>query len=232
MSSSSPATRPPATAPRAWWPDCPARRLTQLYVGLALYGASTALTVRAGLGLNPWGVLHEGLAHRTGWSFGSITIVVAAAVLLLWIPLRQRPGIGTVSNVVVIGVAVDATLALLDAPTQLPVRMALLVSGVGLNGLASACYIGAGLGPGPRDGLMTGLVCRYGGSLGAVRTGLEVTVLALGWLLGGTVGVGTVLYALSIGPLVHRLLPPLTVTAPPASGPPRPARGTPAAGSR
>ena len=139
-------------------PHRPGRRLAQLYVGLVLYGASMALTVRSGLGLNPWGVFHEGLAHRTGWSFGSITIVVATGVMLLWIPLRQRPGIGTLSNVLVIGVAVDATLTLLSAPTQFPARVALLVSGIGLNGLAAACYIGAGLGPGPRDGLMTGRI--------------------------------------------------------------------------
>ena len=196
-----------------WRPYRPARQLTQLYAGLVLYGVSMALMVRSQLGLNPWGVLHEGLALRTGWTFGLVSIVVAAAVLLLWIPLRQRPGIGTVSNVIVIGVAVDATLTLLSTPSGLATRAALLVTGIVLNGLASACYIGAGLGPGPRDGLMTGWVHHYGGSLRVIRTGLEVAVLSIGWLLGGTVGLGTVLYAVGIGSLVQLFLPSVTVAA-------------------
>lgn len=197
---------------RPWWvPHRPLRQLSQLHLGLVLYGTSVALMVRSQLGLNPWGVLHEGLALRTGWSFGLVTIVVAASVLLLWVPLRQRPGIGTVSNVVVIGLAADATLALLQPPTAVLARVVLLVAGIVLTAVASACYIGAGLGPGPRDGLMTGWIDRFGGSLRAVRTALEVTVLVLGWLLGGTVGIGTVLYAVGIGPLVQRFLPPLTV---------------------
>ncbi|TFV47197.1 hypothetical protein E4P43_15285 [Blastococcus sp. TF02A-35] len=188
------------------------RRLTQLYLGLVLYGVSVALMVRAGLGLNPWGVFHQGLARQTGWSLGVITILVAGAVLLLWIPLRQQPGIGTISNVVVIGVAIDASLVLLPEPHASPVRWAVLLAGILGNGLASACYIGAGLGPGPRDGLMTGWVGRYGGSVRAVRTTLEVTVLAIGWLLGGVVGAGTVLYAVGVGPLIQRSLPVLTVS--------------------
>ena len=141
-----------------------------------------------------------------------MTIAVGAAVLLLWLPLRQRPGIGTLSNVVVIGLAVDATLALLDAPESLAARWVLLLAGIGLNAVATAHYIGAGLGPGPRDGLMTGWVRRYGGSVRLVRTTIEVTVLAVGWLLGGTAGIGTVLYAVSIGPLVQLLLPRFTLT--------------------
>jgi uncharacterized membrane protein YczE len=136
---------------------------------------------------------------------------VGALVLLAWIPLRQWPGFGTVSNVVVIGLAVDATLAALPAPDAMPLRIGFMLAGVGLNGVASAAYIGARLGPGPRDGLMTGLVRRTGRSVRLVRTSIEVTVLVAGWLLGGTVGVGTVVYALAIGPLVHVLLPPLTV---------------------
>jgi uncharacterized membrane protein YczE len=188
------------------------RRLVQLYVGLVLYGVSMGMQLRAGLGLDPWDVFHQGLNERLGWSFGTVTIVVGALVLLLWIPLRQWPGIGTLSNVVVIGVAVDATLAVLDSPSGLWARSALLVGGIVLNGLAGGCYIGAGLGPGPRDGLMTGLVRRTGGSVRLVRTGIEAAVLLVGWALGGTVGVGTVLYAVSIGPLVHFFLPRLTVT--------------------
>jgi len=190
------------------------RRLVQLYAGLILYGASMGLMIRAGLGLDPWDVLHQGLAERLPLSFGMVTIVVGALVLLAWIPLRQRPGIGTLSNVVVIGLAVDATLAVLPAPDALALRVAFLLAGVGLNGVATAAYIGARLGPGPRDGLMTGLVRRTGRSVRMVRTSIEVTVLAVGWLLGGTVGVGTVLYALGIGPLVHVLLPVLTVPEP------------------
>ena len=193
------------------------RRLVQLYAGLLLYGASMALMIRAGLGLDPWDVLHQGLAERLPLSFGMVTIVVGALVLLAWIPLRQRPGFGTISNVIVIGLAVDAALAVLPAPDAPALRVTFILAGVGLNGVATAAYIGARLGPGPRDGLMTGLVRRTGRSVRLVRTSIEVTVLAAGWLLGGTVGVGTVVYALGIGPLVHVLLPVLTV--------PEPARG-------
>lgn len=187
------------------------RRLAQLYAGLVLYGISMALMIEAALGLNPWDVLHEGLAGRVPLTFGQVTIAVGALVLLAWIPLRQRPGFGTVSNVVVIGLAVDASLALLPAPDSLLVRAVWLASGIGLNAVATAAYIGARLGPGPRDGLMTGLVRRTGSSVRIVRTLLEVSVLATGWLLGGTVGIGTVAYALAIGPLVHVMLPRLTV---------------------
>ena len=187
------------------------RRLLQLYLGLVLYGASMALMVRASLGLDPWDVLHEGLTRHVPLTFGQVTIVVGAVVLLGWIPLRQRPGLGTLSNVVVIGLAVDATLAVLPAPAALPMQIAFLIGGVALNAVATAAYIGARFGPGPRDGLMTGLVARTGRSVRLVRTTIELSVLAAGWLLGGTVGVGTVLYALAIGPLVHLLLPLLTV---------------------
>lgn len=187
------------------------RRLVQLYAGLSLYGFSMALMIRAQLGLDPWDVFHQGVSRHVGWSFGTITIVTGALVLLLWIPLWQRPGLGTVSNVVVIGVAVDASLALVPAPHGLGVRGVVLVGGIVLNALAGALYIGARLGPGPRDGLMTGLVARTGWSIRAVRTGIEVTVLAVGWTLGGSLGLGTVLYAVAIGPLVQVLLPRLTV---------------------
>jgi uncharacterized membrane protein YczE len=192
----------------------PVRRLVQLYAGLVLYGASMALQIRAGLGLDPWDVFHQGVAEHTGLSFGTVVILTGAVVLLAWMPLRQRPGIGTVSNVLVIGIAVDASLALLPAAGSDAVAVAMLLAGVGLNGVASGAYIGAGLGPGPRDGLMTGLVRRTGGSIRVVRTSIEVTVLAVGAALGGTVGLGTVLYALSIGPLVHVLLPRFTIPQP------------------
>lgn len=187
------------------------RRLIQLFAGLTLFGASLALLVEAGLGLAPWDVLHEGLSLVTPLSIGTWVIITGAAVLLLWIPLHQRPGVGTISNVIVIGVALDVTLALLPTATGLGVRVAFLVLGVVGNAVATAAYIGARLGPGPRDGLMTGLAAR-GWSIGVARSVVELTVLAVGWLLGGTVGVGTLVYALGIGPLVQPLLPMLSVT--------------------
>ena len=201
------------------------RRLIQLYAGLALYGVSMALIIRSALGNMPWDVLHQGLAGRIGWSIGAVSILVGALVLLAWIPLRQRPGLGTVSNVVVIGLAVDATLAVVPAPSALAWRMGLLVLGVLLNAVATASYIGVHLGPGPRDGLMTGLVRRTGGSVRLVRTSIEVGVVACGWLLGGTLGLGTVLYAVAIGPLVQVLLPRLSLS--PAASPTRPADAPP-----
>jgi len=187
------------------------RRIVQLFTGLALYGVSMALLIRSELGLDPWDVLHQGIAGRVGWSIGTVTIALGAVVLLLWIPLRQRPGFGTLANVVVIGLAVDAALAVLPAVAGLPGRTALLVGGIVLNAVATGAYLGARMGPGPRDGLMTGVVGRTGWSVRGVRTAIEVTVLAAGWLLGGTVGIGTVAYALAIGPLVHRLLPLLAI---------------------
>ncbi|MEU8591380.1 hypothetical protein AB0C59_30965 [Streptomyces sp. NPDC048664] len=182
------------------------RRLFQLYAGLALYGASSALLVQAGLGLDPWNVLHQGLSKVTGLNMGLVLTLVGAAVLLLWVPLRQRPGLGTVSNVLVIGFAMDAVLTLLPDVRALAVRVPLLLLGVVLNGAATGLYIAADLGPGPRDGLMTGLHRRTGRSIRVMRTAVEVTVMATGLLLGGTVGVGTVLYALSIGPLAQFFL--------------------------
>ncbi|MGW4888814.1 membrane protein YczE [Streptomyces murinus] len=183
-----------------------ARRLVQLYVGLTLYGVSSALLVTSGLGLEPWGVLHQGLARRTGLSIGEVAIVVGAAVLLLWIPLRLRPGLGTVSNVFLIGLSLDGTLALLPPAHSLLARVPLMLAGVLLNGAATGLYIAARFGPGPRDGLMTGLHQRTGRSIRLMRTIIEVAVVATGFALGGTIGVGTVLYALSIGPLAQFFL--------------------------
>ncbi len=168
------------------------------------------MLTRADLGLDPWNVLHEGLTKLTGLTFGTIIAISSVAVLLLWIPLRQRPGIGTVLNVIIISVTVDLTRAVLPEQQVLGWQIVLLVGGVVLNGLATAAYVGARLGPGPRDGLMTGLAARTGRSVRLVRTGIEVTVLATGWLLGGTVGIGTALYALAIGPLVQAFLPLVT----------------------
>ena len=178
--------------------DRPLRRLSQLYAGLVLYGVSMALQIRAGLGLDPWDVFHEGVADRTGLSFGTVVVVTGALVLLAWIPLRQRPGIGTVSNVVVIGLAVDATLAVLPEAGPLPVQVAMLAAGIGLNAVAGGAYIGAGLGPGPRDGVMMGLHRRTGRPVALLRAGIEITALVVGALLGGTLGIGTVAFALAV----------------------------------
>lgn len=193
------------------------RRLIQLFAGLFLFGFSTALMLRANLGLNPWDVFHQGLFEQVGGSFGTVVIAVGAVVMLLWIPLRQRPGFGTIANMIVIGIAADLSLALLPEPESLPVRAAWLVGGIVLNGIAGGAYIGAALGPGPRDGLMTGLSARTGWTIRRVRTGIEVAVLAVGVALGGTIGVGTILYAAAIGPLVHFFLDRLTVERPAAA---------------
>lgn len=202
----------PARRTDGRWP----RRLLQLYVGLALYGLSIALLARSALGLMPWSVLDQGIARSTGITLGASSVLVGAVVLLAWVPLRQRPGLGTVSNVLVIGLALDASLAVLPAVSSWPLRALLVVAGVVLNAVATAAYIGVRLGPGPRDGLMTGLVGRTGRSVRLVRTGIEVVVVAVGVLLGGTLGPATVVYALSIGPLVQLLLPRLVVG--PAAG--------------
>lgn len=189
------------------------RRLVLLYSGLVLAGISFATFVVADLGLNSWDVLHQGISRRTGLSLGTVVIAVSGLVLLLWVPLRERPGFGTVSNVIVIGLVIDATLAVTPRPTGLGTRIALLAAALVLSGVATSMYIGAGLGSGPRDGLMTGLAAR-GWPLGPIRTAIEVAVVAAGWLLGGSVGVGTVASALTIGPLVHVFLPRFTIRGP------------------
>ncbi|MGN6252098.1 MAG: YczE/YyaS/YitT family protein [Marmoricola sp.] len=183
------------------------RRLAQLFLGLVLYGFTLALIITAHLGNAPWDVLHQGLARHLPISIGTAVIAVSLLVLLLWIPLREMPGLGTIANAFVIGLATDAGLGLLAEPRALWLRVAFTIGGVAGNGLATALYIGAQLGPGPRDGLMTGLHRRTGLPIGRVRTALEATVVVLGWVLGGVLGLGTLLYALAIGPLVQRLLP-------------------------
>jgi uncharacterized membrane protein YczE len=188
-------------------------------VGLVLYGFSDALLLLAGLGVDPWDVFHQGLSRQFGLGVGTWAIIVGAVVLLLWIPLRQRPCFGTVSNVVVVGVVIDVCMAALPAPRGVALRFVVMLAGVFLNAVATGAYIGAGLGPGPRDGLMTGLAAR-GHSIRVVRTGIELAVLASGWLLGGTVGIGTVVYAIGIGPLAHYFIPLFRVDAePPARSP-------------
>jgi uncharacterized membrane protein YczE len=183
------------------------RRLTQLTVGLVLYGVSIGLMVRGNIGLAPWDVLHSGLIEQIPLTLGQIVVVMSFVVLLLWIPLREQPGIGTVANAVVVGLSADATLWLLDEPRALAARLALMVGGVVLCGLATGLYIGAQLGRGPRDGLMTGLHRRTGLSLRLVRTLLEIAVVVVGLVLGGVLGLGTVVYALAIGPLTQLFLP-------------------------
>lgn len=191
------------------------RRFSQLSVGLVLFGVSLALMVEATLGLAPWDILHMALTDYLPLTLGQIVVLLSFVVLLLWIPLREKPGIGTVANAIVVGLAADATLALVTGPDALWARIALVLSGVLLNAVGGALYIGSQFGRGPRDGLMTGLARRTGLSLRLVRTGIEVSVVVLGVMLGGTVGgvvgVGTVLYAVAIGPLTQAMLPACTV---------------------
>ena len=187
------------------------RRLVQLYVSLVLYGVSMAMMIRSGLGNMPWDVLHQGLAEQLGLPFGVVIVIVSALVLLAWWPLHERPGLGTISNVAVISVVIDPALAIIPETGDLAARVALAVTGVVLNGAATAAYIGVHFGPGPRDGLMTGLVRVTGASVRLVRTAIEVSVVVTGFLLGGTLGAITVLYALAIGPLTQLFLPLLSV---------------------
>ena len=183
------------------------RRVSQLLVGLTLYGVTLAMMIRATLGNASWDVLHQGLARHLPISIGTAVIAVSLLVLLLWIPLREMPGVGTIANAFLVGIVADLALSVMVAPDAIWLRVAMMLGGVVLNALATALYIGSQLGPGPRDGLMTGLHRRTGLSIRVVRTALEVTVVAIGWLLGGVVGLGTLLYTLSIGPLVQLLLP-------------------------
>jgi uncharacterized membrane protein YczE len=195
---------------RSFWFPVPAdrrvRRSVQLAAGLVLYGVTAAMLVLAGFGLDPWDVLHQGLSRTFGLPIGAWAIIVSFTVLLCWLPLRQRPGVGTLANATTVGLVIDLVLSSFHAPHAMWARIALLVGAVIGNGIATGLYIGAGLGPGPRDGLMVGLAKR-GHSLRVVRTSIELTVLIAGALLGGTVGVGTVLYAVSIGPLAHLTIP-------------------------
>ncbi len=188
-----------------------ASRVALLFSGLGLYGFSDGLLVRANLGLDPWDVLHQGLSRTLGLQVGPWSMIIGAMVLLMWIPLRQRPGVGTMCNIVVIGLVINLTLVFFPTPHGLVVRFFVMAVAVGLNGVATGAYIGAGMGPGPRDGLTTGIASR-GLSLRLVRTSIEVSVLALGWLLGGAVGIGTVVYALCIGPITHLTIPALRLS--------------------
>ncbi|MBK0332449.1 hypothetical protein I8D64_13690 [Brachybacterium sp. MASK1Z-5] len=186
-------------------------RLLSLFLGLTGYGAALALLIRSGLGADPWDVLHVAIAQRTGLSVGTVIIVVSFLVLVAWIPLRQHPGIGTLANALWIGVATDLTLFVVPPAHGLPLAITMMLGGVLLNAVSDAVYIGAHLGPGPRDGLMTGLHHRTGRPVGPLRFGIEATVLVAGWLLGGPVGVGTFVYAIAIGPIVGWVLPHVTI---------------------
>jgi uncharacterized membrane protein YczE len=199
------------------------RRLTQLYVGLVAYGAGMGLQVRSGLGLDPWDVFHQGVSRQLHVSLGLVVIGVGALVLLAWIPLRQRPGLGTISNVILVGTALDVTMAVLPAQHWMALRVVYLAVAIVMVGAATGLYIGANLGAGPRDGLMTGLARRTGLSIRLARTGIELSVLLIGWLLGGTVGIGTIAFALAIGPLAQLFLRLFGTSA---ASPPQP---TPAA---
>lgn len=190
------------------------RRLTQLFVGLVLYGVSLAMMVEADLGLAPWDVLHSGLIRHVPITLGQAVVVMSFVVLVLWVPLREMPGIGTIANALVVGLSADATLWLLGSPGPLAARIALMAGSIVLCAIATACYIGAQLGRGPRDGLMTGLTRRTGLSIRLVRTGLEIAVVLVGLALGGGLGVGTVAFALLIGPITQVLLPRFVVALP------------------
>ncbi|HET8795868.1 MAG TPA: hypothetical protein VFM62_05780 [Arthrobacter sp.] len=181
-------------------------RLSRLFLGLFLYGSAIALMVRANIGSSPWDVFGQGLSRTVGISFGLATIVISGMVLLLWIPLRERLGFGTVANAILVGVFADLAMLVLSTPQHLALQSLMFLAGLLMLALASALYIGAGMGPGPRDGLMTGLVRVTGKRVWMVRTSLELVVVVIGWLLGGVVGIGTLIFALTIGPLIQQAL--------------------------
>lgn len=190
------------------------RRLAQLVFGLFVFGLSIALLIAANLGAMPWDVLHQGLARRLPLSLGTVMVLTGLAVLLLWVPLREKPGVGTVANAVLIGLFTDLWLAVLPEPGALSWSVGYVAFGIVLNGLATALYIGSQLGRGPRDGLMTGLARVTGRSLRLVRTGIEVAVVVVGYALGGVLGWATLAFAVLIGPLVQAFLPHVVVELP------------------
>ncbi|MEY2741337.1 MAG: YczE/YyaS/YitT family protein [Ilumatobacteraceae bacterium] len=196
--------------PRLPWRERLAERLVRCIAGLAVFGVGISLQMEAGLGSPPWDVFHQGVSARTGVSVGRVIILTGACLMLLWIPLRQRPGLGTVLNAIVIGLVADVVLGALETPASLAVRIAMMVVGILVTGFGTGLYIGSALGPGPRDGLMTGIAAR-GPSIRLARTAIEVTVLLIGWRLGGTLGIGTLLFALSIGPVAQYFLPRLAM---------------------
>jgi uncharacterized membrane protein YczE len=198
------------------------RRIIQLLAGLFLYGFSISMMVRGAIGVPPWDVLTQGLVKQTGLPFGVLTNIIGALVLLLWIPIRQKPGVGTVLNVLLVGPSIEIGLAIVPATTEVWQQVLLFAGGLALLAVASGLYIGARFGPGPRDGLMTGIHHRWGFAVWRVRTVIEVTVLSIGWLLGGNVGVGTLAFALLIGPMVGVTLPLFHIRRPAPAAPPAP----------
>jgi uncharacterized membrane protein YczE len=205
----------------AW--DRPGERSVRLLAGLVLFGLALALLVEADLGLDPWSVFNQGISRHTGLSLGTITVIVSVLLLAVWIPLRQRPGVGTVANALIVGPVIDLGLAVIPAPAGVGAQVTYMLAAIAGSAVATGLYVGAGWGPGPRDGLMTGLAAR-GVPLAAARAGIEITVLAIGWALGGTVGVATVLFAAMIGSLVKIALQHLAIPAPSRASGSRPAR--------
>jgi uncharacterized membrane protein YczE len=202
------------------------RRIVQLLVGLVLYGVADGLMIRAVLGVDPWTVLSQGLSIHTGLGIGLLTNIIGVFVLLLWIPLRQKPGVGTVLNILIIGPSIELGLWLVPPMTEIWAQILVFAAGLGLLAVASGLYIGARMGPGPRDGLMTGLNSRFGVPIWVARTSVELTVLVVGWILGGNVGLGTVAFALLIGPLCTLTLPLFAIPAPTAAATPTTAAET------
>lgn len=186
--------------------DVTLRRLIQLAIGLTVFGFGSGLMVQSALGNPPWDVFHEGVSLHTPFTIGQSAIITSFAVLLLWVPLRERPGIGTLANAILIGLVIDLTIALVDTPAEMITRVILMFGGVVLVAFGSGLYIGVRLGTGPRDGLMTG-ISKRGPSLRLARTGVESITLLIGWMLGGTIGIGTVVFAFGVGPLVQIFLP-------------------------
>jgi len=189
------------------------RRIIQLALGLFLYGIAISLIVRAAIGVAPWDVLSQGVVKQTGLSFGFVTVALSVVVLLLWIPIKQKPGIGTVLNALFVGPSAEVGLAILPVPDSLVMQVVFFAGGLALLAVATGLYIGARFGPGPRDGLMTGIHRKFGWKIWIVRTAIEVTVLSIGWLLGGNVGIGTLAFALLIGPMVNITMPFFLVPA-------------------
>jgi uncharacterized membrane protein YczE len=183
------------------------RRVLQLLVGLFLYGMGIAMILRGAIGVAPWDVLSQGIDNHTGLGFGLITVLMSGVVLLFWIPIRQKPGVGTVLNALLVGPSADVGLWLIPEGLDLWLRIVLFAAGLLVLAIATGLYIGANFGPGPRDGLMTGLHRRTGQKIWVVRTGIELVVLVIGWILGGNVGVGTVLFAVLVGPLCNWTMP-------------------------
>jgi uncharacterized membrane protein YczE len=197
---------PVPTAPSRWSPATVLPRLPGLLVGLVLFGIGIAIMVQSGMGLGPWEVFHQGIARQTGLQLGTVSILLGIPILLAWFPLGERPGVGTILNIALIGTATNVALGVIPAAEGQPMQLATMALGVAVIAAGSGLYLASDLGPGPRDGLMTGLHYRFGWSIRRARTAVELVVLVAGFLAGGTIGLGTVVFALGIGPLVQVML--------------------------